>query len=90
MRIAAVIVMLTALGGCAQYDATRSANLAAAAQERVAADDAACKASGVQPGTPAYDDCRKRYANAHASEQTGHERLVDQMMMDSAREASGR
>ena len=88
MRWAAMLVMLTSLVGCAQYDEARNANLAEAAKERVAADDAACRAAGA-PGTPAYDDCRKRYANLHASEQTGHERLVDQMMMEGAREARG-
>ena len=90
MRIATMLVVLTSLAGCAQYDEMRSANLADASKERVAADDAACKSSGAQPGSPAYDECRKRYANLHASEQTGHERLVDQMMMEGAREASGR
>jgi hypothetical protein len=79
MRVAAVLLMLTALAGCAQYDATRSANLAAATQERVAADDAACRPAGA-PGSAAYDDCRKRYANQHASEQQGHQRMVDQML----------
>jgi hypothetical protein len=89
MRLAAMLVVLTSLAGCAQYDEMRSANIADAGRQQVAADDAACRPAGV-PGTPAYDDCRKRYANAHASEQTSHERLVDQMMNDSAREASGR
>jgi len=89
MRIAAVFVVLTSLAGCAQYDEMRSANLAEAGRQQVAADDAACRPAGA-PGTPAYDDCRKRLANAHASEQTGHERLVDQMMMEGAQEARGR
>lgn len=89
MRFAMMLVVLTSLAGCAQYDEMRNANLAEAAKERVASDDAACRASGA-PGSAAYDDCRKRYANQHASDQTGHERLIDQMMMDGAREASGR
>jgi hypothetical protein len=89
MRLAAMLVVLTSLVGCAQYDEVRNANLADAAKERVASDDAACRASG-GPGSPAYDDCRKRYANQHASESHSQERLVDQMMNDSAREASGR
>lgn len=83
MRFATMLLVLTSLVGCAQYDATREANLEAAARERVASDDAACRSSGVQPGTPAYDDCRKRFANQHASETRGHERLIDQMLSDS-------
>ena len=88
MRVAVMLVILTSLAGCAQYDEMRSANLADAAKQRVAADDAACRASGA-PGSPQYDDCRKRYANQHASESHSQERLVDQMMNDSAREARG-
>ena len=85
MRMTAVLVALTSLVGCAQYDETRSANLAAAAQEQVAADDANCQASGLKPATPDYDDCRKRLANEHASKGTrGHQRLLDSMMNDSA------
>ena len=74
-----MLVLLTALGGCAQYDETRNANLAAAAQERVAADEAACKSSGA-PGSPQYDDCRKRLANEQAKDTRGHQRLMDQML----------
>ena len=74
-----MLVLLTALAGCAQYDETRNANLAAAAQERVAADEAACKSSGA-PGSPQYDDCRKRLANEQAKDTRGHQRLMDQML----------
>jgi len=88
MRIATMLVALACLAGCAQYDAARNANLAEAARERVASDDAACRASGA-PGSPAYDDCRKRLANQHASESHSQERLVDQMMNEGAREARG-
>ena len=78
MRIAAMLVVLTALGGCAQYDEARESNLAAAAHEQVAADEAACQSSGA-PGSPAYDDCRKRLANEHASGTRSHQRLMDMM-----------
>ena len=81
MRLAAVLVLLMSLVGCAQYDEARNANLTAASQERVAADDAACRPSGA-PGTPAYDDCRKRWTNQHASETRTQQRLVDQMLND--------
>ncbi len=89
MRIAAMLAVLTCLSGCAQYDAARNENLAAAARDRVAADDAACRASGA-PGTPAYDDCRKRWANQHASETRRQNRLVDQMTNDSPFPRDGR
>jgi len=84
MRFATILMMLTLLAGCAQYDATREANLAAAAQDRVAADDANCRASGVQPGSPQYDDCRKRLANQQASGTRAHQRMVDQMLNDTS------
>jgi hypothetical protein len=80
MRLATMLVVLTALVGCAQYDETRNANLATAAQERVAADDAACRSSGGQPGSPQYDDCRRRMADQQARETRAHQRAVDQLM----------
>lgn len=80
MRFVAVLIVLTALVGCAQYNDARDANLAAAAQDRVAADDAKCQASGLQTGTPAYDDCRRRLANEQASGTRGYQRMIDQMV----------
>jgi hypothetical protein len=79
MRFATTLVLLTSLAGCAQYDEMRSANLAEAARTQAAADDAACRPLGAQ-GSPAYDDCRKRYANQHASESKGHQKLMEQML----------
>jgi hypothetical protein len=84
MRFAAVLVVMTSLAGCAQYDEARNANLAAAAQERVAADEAKCQQAGAQPGSPAYDDCRKRLANQRSSGDRGHSRLIDQMSSGSS------
>ncbi len=64
MRFAALLLALMCLAGCAQYDAERAGELAATAQAQTAADDANCQATGAKPGTPAYDDCRRRYANS--------------------------
>ena len=80
MRFAALLLALASLAGCAQYDAERQANLAAAAQLRAASDDANCRSSGAQPGSPAYDDCRRRYANQHAQESHSQENLANQML----------
>ena len=80
MRFAAVLLVLTFLAGCAQYDAARQANLAAAARARTAADDTACRSSGAQPGSPAYNDCRKRLANQHAQEMHSQARLANEML----------
>ena len=81
MRLTAAFVVLAALAGCSQYDATREANLAAAAQARTATDDAACReATGAQQGAPAYDDCRKRYQNQHAQESYRQNDLANQML----------
>jgi hypothetical protein len=55
----------------------------------VAADDAACRPSGA-PGTPAYDDCRRRWANQHASETHRQNRLVEQMFNDNPYPRDGR
>ena len=85
MRMMAALVVLTSLAGCAGYNEARDANLAAAAQERVAADDAKCQASGLQPNTPQYDDCRKRLANEQASGTRGHQRMIDMMLNDRPR-----
>jgi hypothetical protein len=80
MRFATVLVVLVTLVGCAQYDAARQANLKAAAQARVAADDANCRSSGAQPGSPAYEDCRKRWENQHAQETHSQENLANEML----------
>ena len=81
MRFATMLVALVSLVGCAQYDAARQANLAAAAQARVAADDANCRSSGAQPGSPVYEDCRKRLENQHAQETDRQSRLANEMLM---------
>ena len=80
MRFAAMLVALVSLAGCAQYDAARQANLAAAAQARAASDDATCRSSGAQPGSPAYEDCRKRLENQHAQESHRQDRLANEML----------
>jgi hypothetical protein len=89
MRFVAVLVVAACLAGCAQYDAMRSENLSGASRDRVAADDAACRPSGA-PGTPAYDDCRRRWANQHASETHRQNRLVEQMFNDNPYPRDGR
>ncbi|MGN6572541.1 MAG: hypothetical protein ACTHLO_14125 [Pseudolabrys sp.] len=84
MRFATMLVAVTCLAGCAQYDATREANLAAAAKDKVASDDANCRSSGAQPGSPQYDDCRKHLADQQARDTRGHQRMVDQMLNDTS------
>ena len=80
MRFAVLLLAIVGLAGCAQYDAERAANLAATAQAQTAADDANCQASGVKPGTPAYDDCRRRYANQHAQESHRQNDVANQLL----------
>lgn len=84
MRFATVLVVLVTLVGCAQYDAERQANLKAAAQARVAADDATCRSSGAQPGSPAYQDCRTRWENQHAQETHSQENVANEMLKPSS------
>ncbi len=84
MRLAAILMVAISLAACAQYDETRTANLAAATRDQVASDDANCRSSGLQPGSPEYEDCRKRLANGHASGTRGYERMLNGMTNDSA------
>jgi hypothetical protein len=80
MRLTAVFLVLGLLASCAQYDAERQANLTAAAQARTASDDAACRASGGQPSSPEYEDCRRRYANQHAQETRRQNDVANQLL----------
>ena len=80
MRSLAVLLALASLANCAQYDAQRDANLAAAAQERAASDDAACRSSGLQPGSPAYEQCRTSLSDRHAQETHRQQGLANQML----------
>ena len=80
MRFAAMLLALMSLAGCAQYDAERQANLDAAAQARAASDDASCRSSGAKPGSPQYEDCRRRYENQHAQETHRQQDLANQML----------
>lgn len=80
MRLAAMLLALMSLVGCAQYDAERQANLAAAAQARAASDDANCRSSGAQPGSPQYEDCRRRLESQHAQENHSQLDVANQML----------
>jgi len=82
MRFAVLLVILTSLGGCAQYDEARRANLETAAQAQVAADDAKCQEGGLKPGSPEYEDCRKRTAEQNARGTRGYQRMLNVMEND--------
>ncbi len=61
--IAITIALATALPGCADYYARQQAQYAANAQ---AQDDDQCRSYGVQPGSPAYVQCRMNLDNQRA------------------------
>lgn len=82
MRLLAALAVLISLVGCAQYDEARRANLETAAQEQVAADDAKCQAAGLKPGSPDYEDCRKRLAEQNARGTRGYQRMLNVMEND--------
>jgi hypothetical protein len=84
MRFATILAMLLSLAGCAEYDNAREANMAAAANERLASDDASCRSSGAERGSPVYDDCRKRLENQHAQETHSQQHLANQMLNDTS------
>jgi hypothetical protein len=82
MRFAVALVFLTVLAGCAQYDNARDANLETAGREQVAADDAKCQAAGLKPGSPDYEECRKRLAEQNARGTRGYQRMLNVMEND--------
>ena len=82
MRFVTLFAVLASLVGCAQYDEARNANLETAAQAQVAADDAKCQGAGLKPGSPEYEDCRKRTAEQNARGTRGYRRMLDVMEND--------
>jgi hypothetical protein len=71
--LAALMLSLALLQSCANPEATQASRQAAEADAQ-AKDDAKCKENGLQPGTPAYDNCRTRLAQARADEAAAQER----------------
>jgi hypothetical protein len=71
--LAALMLSLALLQSCANPEATQASRQAAEADAQ-AKDDAMCKENGLQPGTPAYDNCRTRLAQARADEAAAQER----------------
>jgi hypothetical protein len=71
--LATLMLSLALLQSCANPEATQASRQAAEADAQ-AKDDAKCKENGLQPGTPAYDNCRTRLAQARADEAAAQER----------------
>lgn len=88
MRFVTASVVLISLGGCAQYDEIRSANLAAAQQERVAKEEAICRDRG-QPGSAAYEDCRKQMLEQRDKSAYRQEEVARQMLNESSLRPNG-
>jgi hypothetical protein len=70
--IAALMLSLGLLQACANPEATRASREAAEADAQTQ-DDAKCQENGLEPGTPAYDTCRKRLAQARYDEAVAQE-----------------
>jgi hypothetical protein len=64
---------LALLQACANPEATKTSREAAEADAQTK-DDAKCKENGLEPGTPAYDNCRTRLAQARYDEAAAQER----------------
>lgn len=79
---------MIALAGCAQYDEIRSANLAAAQHERAAADEATCRDRG-QPGSTAYEDCRKQMLEQRDKSAYRQEKVAEDMLNESSLRPNG-
>jgi hypothetical protein len=71
--LAALMLSLALLQACANPEAAQASRQAAEAEAQ-AKDDAKCKENGLEPGTPAYDNCRTRLAQARADEAAAQER----------------
>jgi len=71
--LAALMLSLALLQSCANPEATQASRQAAEADAQTK-DDAKCKENGLEPGTPAYDNCRTRLAQARADEAAAQER----------------
>jgi hypothetical protein len=71
--LAAVMLSLALLQACANPEATQASREAAEADAQTK-DDAKCKENGLEPGTPAYDNCRTRLAQARYDEAAAQER----------------
>jgi hypothetical protein len=72
-----LILISLLLAGCAGHELDPEkkqdkASEAAAAKATAAIDDAKCKSSGFQPGSPGYAQCRKDFDNEHKLV-SGHE-----------------
>ena len=70
---AALMLSLGLLQACANPEAAQASRQAAEADAQVK-DEAKCRENGLEPGTPAYDNCRARFAQARADEVAAQER----------------
>lgn len=70
---AALMLCLALLQACANPEAAQASREAAEADAHTK-DDAKCRENGLEPGTPAYDNCRTRIAQARADEAAAQER----------------
>jgi outer membrane biogenesis lipoprotein LolB len=66
MRTVLVVVALTALAGCAEYEAQQRQQAQAQSAAIAANEDAQCRSYGAQPGSPAYIQCRMNFSNQRA------------------------
>jgi hypothetical protein len=71
--LAVLMLSLALLQACANPEATQASRQVAEADAQ-AKDEAKCKENGLEPGTPAYDNCRTRLAQARADEAAAQER----------------
>jgi hypothetical protein len=71
--LAALMLSVVLLQSCANPEASQASRQAAEADFQ-SKDDAKCKENGLEPGTPAYDNCRTRLAQARYDEAAAQER----------------
>jgi len=71
--LATLMLSLGLLQACANPEAAQASRQAAEADAQ-AKDEAKCRENGLEPGTPAYDNCRTRIAQARYDEAVAQER----------------
>jgi hypothetical protein len=77
----ALAAMAVALADCAQYEARQRAEAQAEAAAIAANDDAKCQSYGVQPGSPAYVQCRMNLDNLHAQDLQNRRAIAAQYLL---------
>jgi hypothetical protein len=85
LRNVLVFVALTALAGCAEYEAKQREQAQAQAAAIAANEDATCRSYGAQPGSPGYIQCRMNLSNQRAQVDANDRAIAMQYLLNNRR-----